>query len=139
MRVLTVLLTLLICGGAIGLAQPQNVRLLGQVTDADGAVIPRADVLVRWDSTELLTKTNLGIRQNITLKTDDSGTFSIDLPPGFYDVVILSNLFSPEARKVRLKKGEETGLGFVRLYVGMKVDPLVAAEAKPVVVESRPK
>ena len=48
-----------------------------------------AHVIVHWDpSGSKYLKDNLGIKQDIASTTDSSGHFSLDLPPGFYDVFV---------------------------------------------------
>jgi hypothetical protein len=51
------------------------------------------------------------------------GTFSVDLPPGFYDVFAAAPAFTPVCRKVRIVTGEATRIAF-----RMNADPLYTAE-----------
>ena len=53
----------------------------------------------------------------------DDGTFSVDLPPGFYDVFVAVPAFTPMCRKVRIKPGAAVDTTF-----RMNADPLYAAE-----------
>jgi hypothetical protein len=78
--------------------------LSGTVRDSDGAVISNAHVIVHWDpaGSDYL-KDNLGIRHDVDATTDSNGNFSIDLPPGFYDVFVTATAFTPHCDKIRLK------------------------------------
>jgi hypothetical protein len=91
--------------------------LSGTVLDSEGAVIANAHVIVHWDSSgSNYLKDNLGIKQDITAASDSSGQFSLELPPGFYDVFVTSPAFSPHCEKIRLK-GNEAKTYRVRLKV----------------------
>jgi hypothetical protein len=101
-------------------------QLRGTVTDPEGAVIRRAHVFVHWDRSgaDVGLKSNVGFqRDDLTLETDESGGFRVELPPGFYDVFITANAFSPECRKIRIKPGEAATYKAV-----LKADPLVGSE-----------
>jgi len=50
--------------------------------------------------------TNVGIKQDLTLTTDANGSFSAELPSGFYDVLVTATAFSPDCRKIRLNAGQ---------------------------------
>jgi hypothetical protein len=95
---------------AFTLAAPawaQN-HLTGTVRDSAGGVISGAHIFIHWDpsgSTVGLT-TNVGIKQDLTITTDANGSFSAELPPGFYDVLVSATAFSPDCRKIRLKARE---------------------------------
>src|SRR5215475_8798307 len=76
----------------------------GTVTDSSGAAISGAMVLVHWDSagsTVGLT-TNIGIKKDLIIKTDEKGSFTADLPWGFYDVFFSAMAFTPTCRKIRV-------------------------------------
>ena len=49
---------------------------------------------------------NTGIKDDITLTTDSNGKFSLELPPGFYDVFVTATAFTPRSDKIRLKGKE---------------------------------
>jgi hypothetical protein len=81
--------------------------LSGTVRDSQGAVISDAYVIVHWDSSgSNYLKDNLGIRQDIAAATDSSGHFTVELPPGYYDVFVGAAAFTPHCEKVRLKDKE---------------------------------
>jgi hypothetical protein len=79
--------------------------LSGTVRDSEGAVISNAYVIAHWDSAgSNYLKDNLGIKQDVIVTTDSGGHFSVELPPGFYDVFVSANAFTPHCEKVRLKE-----------------------------------
>ncbi len=98
--------------------------LSGTVRDSEGAAISNAHIVVHWDSSGFnYLKNNLGIKQDIAATTDARGRFSVELPPGFYDVFVTATAFSPRCDKVRVK-GKET-----RTYdVKLTVSPVTARE-----------
>jgi hypothetical protein len=66
------------------------------VRDSESAVIANAHVVVHWDSSgSNYLKDNLGIKQEIAATTDSTGHFSVELPPGFYDVFVTAMAFTP--------------------------------------------
>lgn len=102
-----------------------TIGLKGTVTDSTGAAIRRARLVVHWDSSGSAVglKSNVGIKQDVTLETDEDGKFSADLPPGFYDVFVTAQAFSPQCQKIRIKPGSAA------MYnPKLKVDPLVSSE-----------
>jgi hypothetical protein len=54
--------------------------------------------------------------------TDGNGSFSVELPSGFYDVFVSAMAFSPDCRKLRIQQVPQN----VRFR--LKVDPLVQDE-----------
>jgi len=63
------------------------------------------------------------VKADLSIRTKDDGTFSVDLPPGFYDVFVAVPAFNPMCRKVRIKPGAAVDTTF-----RMNADPLYAAE-----------
>jgi hypothetical protein len=95
------------------------------VMDSSAAPISAAMVLIHWDSagsTVGLT-TNVGIKEDLVIRTNGDGTFKVDLPPGFYDVFVAAMAFSPTCRKIRIKRGES-----MEVTLRMNADPLYTAE-----------
>ena len=77
--------------------------LSGTIVDKTDAVIPRAYVAVHWDSVGLDgVKSNLGTPDVKTATTDSMGHFSLELPPGVYDVFVSAAGFAPHCEKVTL-------------------------------------
>jgi len=85
-----------------------NAALKGVVADSEGAVIPHAHIMVHWDrsGSSVALKSNVGMEKDLRLEADEKGEYEAELPPGFYDVFIYSDAFSPECRKLRIKPGE---------------------------------
>jgi len=102
-----------------------KTSLKGTVTDSEGAAIRGAHVIVHWDQSGSRTglKDNLGVKQDMTLETNQKGEFAVDLPPGFYDVFVSAPAFAPDSRKIRIKP-EQTSTYRAKL----KADPRVTRE-----------
>ena len=99
-------------------------NLSGTVRDSQGAVISDAYVIVHWDSSgSNYLKDNLGIRQDIAAATDSSGHFTVELPPGYYDVFVGAAAFTPHCEKVRLKDKETK-----KYDVKLTVSPVTSKE-----------
>jgi hypothetical protein len=106
------------------LAEPQFL-ITGRVTDAEGAVIAKARVLVHWDSSgsKVGVTGNGGTTQDVSVLTDAHGGYSARVSAGFYDVFISAPAFTPTAAKVIVRQGQPTTLS-----VKLRVDPLVSKE-----------
>jgi hypothetical protein len=102
-----------------------ETTLKGKATDSSGGAISGAMVIVHWDSSGsgVGLNSNVGIRKDLIIKTDDEGVFDFNLPPGFYDVFFSAMGFTPACRKIRIGVGPAQ-----ELTVRMEVDPLVANE-----------
>jgi len=89
-------------------AFPDNAKLSGAVTDKMGVSLPGVSVIVHWDrsGSNVGLESNVGLKEDVTLHADKMGTYSVDLPPGFYDVFVSSPGFEPSCRKVRLWPGK---------------------------------
>ncbi len=106
-------------------SEPSTSSMVGQVTDAEGAAIRNARVLIHWDpagSAVGLTD-NIGLKNDAVVTTDAAGMYSTNLPPGFYDVFISAMAFTPTATKVRTKRGQRTTFN-----AKLQADPLVSKE-----------
>ena len=90
------------------LAQPKSGKLRISVVDPAGAVVPGAKILII---------PSVGSEQ--AGYTDGKGLFTTDLPQGDYDVFVSFQVFSPVAKKMRLKAGKTT-----EYPVKLKFDPL---------------
>jgi hypothetical protein len=98
--------------------------LSGTVRDRSGAVIASAHIVVHWDASgSNYLKDNIGVKQDVTLTTDSNGHFSIDLPPGFYDIFVSATAFSPSCEKVRIKREETKNLD-----ARLKLSPVTSKE-----------
>lgn len=121
-RRLSLVLVLAVCASA----GPSNTSVIkGVVRDSEGAAIGGAYVLIHWDSsgsTVGLT-TNLGSKEDTRVTTNRTGEFSVEVPPGFYDVFVSAMSFSPQCRKIRVRAGETSTYS-----PKLKPDPLVGKE-----------
>jgi hypothetical protein len=108
----------------LAVVSTRAATLSGTVRDSEGAVVSNAHVIVHWDSSgSNYLKDNLGIKQDIAATNDSSGHFSLELPPGFYDVFVTAMAFTPHCDKVRVKDRE------ARNYeVKLKVSPVTSKE-----------
>ena len=81
--------------------------LKGTVTDSKGAVIPGATIFIHWDpsGSAVGLKSNVGIKEDVVVRTGVNGGFSINLPSGFYDLLVSSPAFTPVCGKVRTREG----------------------------------
>lgn len=105
------------------LSAKSDPTITGQVTDSEGAVIAKARVLIHRDPSSDRSAVTKGSTQDVSVLTDDSGTYSAPVPAGFYDVFVSAPAFTPIATKVIVKEGQRAVLN-ATLYV----DPLVSKE-----------
>jgi Carboxypeptidase regulatory-like domain len=110
------LVRLRVCFAAIVLLASADtvgkVKLSGRVTDSHGVKISGANLIVRWDPSGSDTglDSNVGLHENLNVRVDETGVYSVEIPPGFYDVFVSSPSFEPFCRKVRLRPGESQTL-----------------------------
>ena len=97
----------------------------GRVVDSEGAAIKGARVLIHWDpsGSQVGVADNVGIKDDMSVLTKEDGSFSLDVPPGFYDVFVSALTFSPECTKVRTKADKPAEVHFK-----LKVSRIVSAE-----------
>jgi hypothetical protein len=114
----------ILCAG-MAFADQSKIALTGQVLDSEGAAIPGATVIIHWDpsGSAVGLHTNVGIKEDVRLQTGKHGDFSVQLPPGFYDIFVSAMAFSPACRKIRLKDEKVS-----KFQVELRVDPLVTDE-----------
>ena len=104
---LTVLAMVLItpCSSSVAKA---NGTLRGVVRDPAGAVVADATVLVQyWERKDGSLSRPIPLMEPLIL-TDSQGRFSVQLPPGVYDVFISFPVFAPTAQEVRIEADKET-------------------------------
>jgi|SRR5579862_3307875 hypothetical protein len=95
----------------------------GTVRDSEGAVIAKAHVVIHWDPAgSNYLGDNVGIKEDISVNTGSDGKFSLELPPGFYDVLVTATAFAPYCEKIRLKDRPKT------FDVKLKVSPVASKE-----------
>jgi hypothetical protein len=125
-RLAVFVIALLLCVNATS-AETNVCTLHGTITDETGAAIPNTRVLVQWDSSSKWVSGHEV--KDASLRADAYGKFSVQLPPGFYDVFVSAPAFSPVAKKLRIEGRVNT------LEFRLKIDPGVAAETIGHVVE----
>lgn len=86
--------------------------ITGQVTDAVGAVLPKARVLIHCDLSSGCTA------DDVSVSTDARGTYSATVETGSYDLFVSSPGMTPVAVKVTVKTGKKT-----RFDISLKVAP----------------
>jgi hypothetical protein len=74
----------------------------GTVVDSEGAIIANAQLIIHWDSSGSTVglSRNVGLSSDLVLHTDNSGHFSMRIPPGFYDVFVSAMAFTPQCTKI---------------------------------------
>jgi hypothetical protein len=112
---------------AVGLAAVAfgDTQFKGTVTDENGGAISGAMILIHWDpaGSAVGLESNVGIKKDLVLTTDEKGRFTAELPSGFYDLFVSATAFTPACRKIRLKGVATTEPGF-----RLKIDPKVMSE-----------
>jgi hypothetical protein len=108
-------------------AVAQQSAITGQVQDSEGAAIAKARILVHWDSSgsRVGLTDNIGLPQDVTALSDASGHFSVRVPPGFYDLFVTAQAFTPVAAKVRVKSNAPAEFD-VRLHADPKISKELA-------------
>lgn len=93
----------------VAFAQAEESTVRGAVMDSEGAVISKARVLLHWDpaGSPVGLKTNIGIKEDREVTTNENGVFQARLPWGFYDMVVSATAFSPYCQKIRVR-GNQT-------------------------------
>jgi len=94
------LIALILISSVVLLADP---ALRGTVTDGEGASISGAVIRIHWDSASVRLDSNIGTKEDVVVTSGKDGGFSVDLPPGFYDVFVSSPAFTPVCHKIRIR------------------------------------
>jgi hypothetical protein len=106
------ILRLMVCTGlslifVLSASSTDLATLSGTIVDPMNAVIPNSHIIIHWDSAGLDgVKDNVGIKDDKFLATDQAGHFSLELPPGVYDVFVMANGYSPHCEKLALQTGK---------------------------------
>lgn len=90
--------------------------LAGTVLDSEGAAIAKAHIVIHADASGRRAPAQAG---DLIALTDRHGHFSASLTPGFYDVCVMADAFSPSCEKVFIDHSP------VALKVQLKADPKV--------------
>ncbi|HVI73002.1 MAG TPA: carboxypeptidase-like regulatory domain-containing protein, partial [Pyrinomonadaceae bacterium] len=115
------LLVVVTATAALVNAQTDQGRIAGVVSDANGAVVPAASVLVKNERTG----------EERTATTNDSGYYIISgLKPSLYTVTASAQNLSVRVTNVQLLVGQESNLGLTLQATGVeaKVDIVAAAD-----------
>jgi len=94
-------------------------RLRGTVRDGTGAIVPGAAILIQHWQPGNNGKHWVPINEPLVY-TDFQGQFSVQLPPGLYDVFISYSALSPVAKKTKVESGKD-----VKLNCELSFIPLV--------------
>jgi hypothetical protein len=90
----------------------------GVVTDSEGASISKAHVIIHADRSG-----RNAVREeevDSVLETDQAGHFLAQLRPGFYDLCVMANAFTPFCQKLLVD-----GSTILRPHIQLKPDPQV--------------
>jgi hypothetical protein len=83
----------------------EAISLTGTVVDSEGAAIGKAHIFVRPDPSGKRESVRDG---DLMLKTDMQGHFNADLSPGFYDICVMADAFTPQCKKLFVASGSLT-------------------------------
>ena len=109
--------------------QADQARITGTVTDANGAIVPGATVLIKNEKTG----------ESRTVNVTDSGTFSIvSLSPSFYTITAQGGNFEPSTQSsVQLLVGQELKLALILQTKGVTASvDIVSGENTPLNISS---
>jgi hypothetical protein len=105
------LVLLLVCFATVALLVSADTtgkgKLSGRITDSHGVTIPGGFLIVHWDpsGSDIGLASNIGLREDLNVRVDKTGVYSVMVPPGFYDVFVSFPGFEPFSRKVRIRPG----------------------------------
>lgn len=125
MRTISIFAVMLITTLVIYASEKEGTQISGQVTDSEGAVIEHARIIIHWDSagSTVGLDDNIGLRSDLIVFTDKNGGYLASVPPGFYDLFVSSEAFTPIAVKVRVKQNANGTFN-----AKLRMDPLVTKE-----------
>ncbi len=112
----------LLCLQVTGSAQTDQGRIVGTVTDANGAVVPGASVVIKNERTG----------EERTATTNDAGYYSVlALRPSSYSITATAQNLTVRLTNVQLMVGQELKLGLTLQATGVeaKVDISAAGES----------
>jgi hypothetical protein len=104
-------------------------NIVGQITDASGAVVPKAAIIIRNSDTGI----------SVTVEADDSGAYTApDLPAGMYDISArLQGFRIQTVTGVQLLAQQTTRLDFQLVVADVQQDIEVTAQAQLVHTDSQ--
>src|SRR6266850_5738771 len=110
----------LLCLQVTGSAQTDQGRIVGTVTDANGAVIPGASVVIKSERTG----------EERTAITNEAGNYFVSgLRPSLYTVTATAQNLTVRLANVQLLVGEELNLGLTLQATGVEAKVDIAATA----------
>ncbi len=110
----------LLCLQVTGLAQTDQGRIVGTVTDANGAVVPGASIVIKSERTG----------EERTATTNDAGYYSFSaLRPSLYSVTATAQNLTVRVTNVQLLVGQELNLGLTLQPTGVEAKVDIAATA----------
>src|SRR6266403_3333747 len=110
----------LLCLQGTGLAQTDQGRRVGTVTDANGAVVPGASIVIKSERTG----------EERTATTNDAGYYSFSaLRPSLYSVTATAQNLTVRVTNVQLLVGQELNLGLTLQPTGVEAKVDIAATA----------
>ncbi|MGH9752433.1 MAG: carboxypeptidase regulatory-like domain-containing protein [Blastocatellia bacterium] len=125
-RLFQMLLSALIAVSTFSIiASAQGIRatVTGRVTDASGAVVPKARITI----------TNIGTNETRTVETSDEGDYTVpQIPPGDYSLTVEQAGFKKTVRRFTLETGQEARLD-VALQAGAVTEQVEITAVTPVV------
>ena len=89
----------------------------GAVVDSEGAAIAMAHIVVHEDGTGRASELTA---PDVILQSDKRGQFSAEVEPGFYDVCVMAQAFTPHCRKVLVRENQTTNLK-IQLEIDLEV------------------
>lgn len=92
--------------------------LKGTILDPQGAAAPGVGIELRWNSASTdmcwtaphCPKRRIPRQKFLRLSTDRAGAFSVDLPPGYWDVFAYHDGLAPTCTIVYVTSGEATDI-----------------------------
>jgi hypothetical protein len=110
----------MLCLQVTGSAQTDQGRIVGTVTDANGAVVPGASILIKSERTG----------EERTATTNEAGYYSIPgLRPSLYSVTATAQNLTVRLTNVQLLVGQELNLGLTLQATGVEAKVDIAATA----------
>jgi len=101
---------------SLSLSNASAPSVTGTVVDSEGAAVAKAQIVIRADSSGRREAVKGG---DLILETDAKGHFSANLSPGFYDVCVMADAFSPSCQKLLI------GTAPLTPKIQLKADPQV--------------
>ncbi len=99
----TTLAMVILCSAL--LSGQTSSKISGVVRDSARAVIANAEVAIHWNC-RVPKGPDAPKSNDVIIKTDNTGQYSLAVAPGFYDVCAHPKAFSPSCTTVRAEEGQ---------------------------------